>query len=156
MIMEVATGDIKAISNLERDSLHPGRYIEAMNRAVLAYEPGSVMKTISMIVALRKGYALPLDRTMPIGHSYAYKGGRAIHDTHSPATLPVSRFLEYSSNIGMTKLVAAHYENNPNGFRERLREIGFFDRFGTGIARERRPYFPRWKTTTAASWLSRA
>lgn len=142
MIMEVATGDIKAISNLERDSLHPGRYIEAMNRAVLAYEPGSVMKAISMIPALEDGYALPVDKTYSIGHSYAYKGGRAIHDTHSPATLPVSRFLEYSSNIGMTKLVAAHYENNPNGFRERLREIGFFDRFGTGIARERRPYFP--------------
>lgn len=142
MIMEVATGDIKAISNLERDSLHPGRYIEAMNRAVLAYEPGSVMKTISMIVALRKGYALPLDRTMPIGHSFAYKGGKAIHDTHSPAYLPVSRFLEYSSNIGMTKLVATQYESNPNGFREDLKEIGFFDRFGTGIARERKPYVP--------------
>ncbi len=142
LIMEVATGDIKAISNLERDSLHPGTYIEAMNRAVLAYEPGSVMKTISMIAALNEGYALPVDRTFPIGHSYAYKGGRAIHDTHSPATLPVSRFLEYSSNIGMTKLVAAHYENNPNGFRESLRKVGFFDRFHTGIARERRPYIP--------------
>lgn len=142
IIMEVATGDIKAISNLERDSLHPGRYIEAMNRAVLAYEPGSVMKTISMIPALEDGYALPVDKQFAIGHSYAYKGGRPIHDTHSPASLPVSRFLEYSSNIGMTKLVAAHYEGNPNGFRERLREIGFFDRFGTGIARERRPYFP--------------
>lgn len=142
MIMEVATGDIKAISNLERDSLHPGQYIEAMNRAVLAYEPGSVMKAISMIPALEDGYAHPVSKTFPIGYSYAYKGGRPIHDTHSPGTLPVSRFLEYSSNIGMTRLVAAHYEDNPNAFRERLREIGFFDRFNTGIARERRPYFP--------------
>jgi len=148
LIMEVATGDIKAISNLERDSLHPGRYIEAMNRAVLAYEPGSVMKTISMIIAMEDGYALPLDKTFSIGHSYAYKGGRAIHDTHSPATLPVRRFLEYSSNIGMTKLVAAHYEDNPNGFRERLRQIGFFDRFGTGIARERKPYIPTVQNNT--------
>lgn len=148
MIMEVATGDIKAISNLERDSLHSGRYIEAMNRAVLAYEPGSVMKTVSMIVALRKGYALPVDRTMPIGYSYAYKGGNPIHDTHSPATLPISRFLEYSSNIGMTKLVATQYEDNPNGFREDLREIGFFDRFGTGIARERTPYVPTVENKT--------
>ena len=142
LLMEVKTGDIKAISNLERDSLHPGTYIEAMNRAVLAYEPGSVMKTISMIAALEDGYALPVDKTFSIGHSYAYKGGKPIHDTHSPATLPVSRFLEYSSNIGMTKLVAGHYDGNPNGFRERLRELGFFDRFATGIARERRPYIP--------------
>lgn len=142
MVMEVATGDIKAISNLERDSVHPDRYIEAMNRIVMAYEPGSVMKTISMITALEDGYALPVSKTFSIGHSYAYKGGKAIHDTHSPATLPVSRFLEYSSNIGMTKLVAEHFNGNPNAFRERLRQIGFFDRFNTGIARERRPYIP--------------
>ena len=142
LIMETSTGDIKAISNLERDSLHPGRYIEAMNRAVLAYEPGSVMKTISMIGALEDGYALPVDKTFSIGYSYAYKGGKPIHDTHSPGSLPVSRFLEYSSNIGMTKLVAAHYEGNPNGFKERLRKMGFFDRFHTGIARERVPYVP--------------
>ena len=146
LIMDVETGDIKAISNLERDTIPgSGRYIEAMNRAVLAYEPGSVVKTISMIVALEDGFAFPLDRAFniePKGVGFRYCGGRPINDTHSPATLPVSRFLEYSSNIGMAKLLTSHFENDPNAFRQRLRELGFFDRFRTGMARERTPYFP--------------
>lgn len=142
LLMEVATGDIKAISNLEKDPTRDDdTYIEAMNRALQAFEPGSVMKPISMIVALEDNFA-PIDRAFPIGSTYAYAGGSPIRDTHSPAYLPVSRFLEYSSNIGMTKLIAPHYENNLNGFRERLREIGFFDKFGTGMAGERTPYFP--------------
>ncbi|MBD5174602.1 MAG: transpeptidase family protein [Bacteroidales bacterium] len=142
MIMEVATGDIVAISNLERDSTsRTPRYVEALNRVVQAYEPGSVMKVMSMAVALEKGYALPVSKTYSIGSSYAYAGDRRISDTHSPGTLPVSRFLEYSSNIGMVKLMMPHYESNPNQFKADLAELGFFDRFNTGIAREVRPIF---------------
>lgn len=146
MIMEVATGDIKAISNLDRDTVSGrGGYIEAMNHIVQAYEPGSVIKVISMLAALEDGY-VNLNQTFPIGHSYAYAGGKPIRDTHSPAYLPVSRFIEYSSNIGMTKLIAPRYDGNLNGFRERLRELGFFDRFNTGMARERPPYYPTLDT----------
>lgn len=142
MIMEVATGDIKAISNLDRDTVNGGGgYIEAMNHIVQAYEPGSVIKVISMLTALEDGYA-DLNQVYSIGHIYPYAGGKPIKDTHSPAALPVGRFIEYSSNIGMTKLMAPRYENNLNGFRERLREIGFFDRFNTGMSRERTPYYP--------------
>lgn len=140
LLMEVSTGDIKAISNLERND--KGRYVEAMNYALQAYEPGSVMKPISMVVALEDGYAFPLDRYYQIGNTYTYAGGSPIHDTHSPESLPVSRFIEYSSNIGMTKLIAPHYEKNLNGFRDRLVELGFFDSFKTGMAGERKPYFP--------------
>lgn len=141
MLMEVATGDIKAISNLDRDTVGNRGYIEAMNHIVQAYEPGSVIKVISMLTALEDGYA-NLNAVYSIGSAYAYAGGNPIRDTHSPGSLPVSRFIEYSSNIGMTKLIAPHYENNLNGFRERLRQIGFFDRFHTGMARERTPYYP--------------
>lgn len=146
LLMEVATGDIKAISNLEKSK--NGNYIEAMNYTLRAYEPGSVMKPISMVVALEDGYAFPLDKQYQIGSTYTYAGGAPIHDTHSPASLPISRFIEYSSNIGMTKLIAPHYENNLNGFRERLAELGFFDEFKTGMAGERTPYFPTLKAST--------
>ena len=141
MIMEVATGDIKAISNLDRDTVGHAGYIEAMNHIVQAYEPGSVIKVISMLAALEDGY-VNLNQVYSIGHSYAYAGGKPIRDTHSPGSLPVSRFMEYSSNIGMTKLIAPRYDGNLNGFRERLRELGFFDQLNTGMARERAPYYP--------------
>ncbi len=141
VLMEVATGDIKAISNLERDD-ETGKYIEAQNYAILGFEPGSVMKTLSMVVALEDGFVTNLDQMYKIGYSYAYAGGKAICDTHSPAELPVRRFLEYSSNIGMTKLVAPHFEDNPNRFRERLGKMGLFEKFNTGIAGERVPNFP--------------
>jgi cell division protein FtsI (penicillin-binding protein 3) len=140
ILMEVSTGDIKAISNLERDST--GNYIEAMNRALQGFEPGSVMKTISMVVALEDGFVTNLDEVYQIGGGYVFGGGSPIRDTHSPAALPVRRFLEYSSNIGMTKLVAPHFKDDPNRFRERLRQLGFLDRFNTGIAGEHPPYFP--------------
>lgn len=146
ILMEVATGDIKAISNLERDSTSATpRYIEALNRAVKVYEPGSVMKVMTMAVALEKGFAKPISRQYPIGRSYAFLGKRPISDTHSPASLPVSRFIEYSSNIGMVKLTMPHYDNDPSQFKRDLAELGFFDRLHTGIAREIPPRIPNVK-----------
>lgn len=142
IIMEVGTGDIKAISNLERDTLsRTPRYIEARNRIVDRFEPGSVMKVMTMAVAMRYGY-VHLDQTYPIGHSYPYLSRKPITDTHSPGSLKVRQFLCYSSNIGMTKLTMPQYEDSCNLFRERLREMGFFDRFNTGISGEKPPKFP--------------
>lgn len=143
ILMEVNTGDIKAISNLERDST--GNYIESMNHALQRFEPGSVMKTISMVIALEDGFVKgnPENDVYNIGGSFVFGGGSPIRDTHSPAQLPVSRFIEYSSNIGMTKLVAPHFKDDPNRFRERIRELGFLDTLRTGIAGEVPPYFPK-------------
>ncbi|MCH5221250.1 MAG: transpeptidase family protein [Muribaculaceae bacterium] len=146
ILMEVATGDIKAISNLERDSTsRTPRYIEALNRSVLPYEPGSVMKVMTMAVALEKGFAKPITREYPIGRSFAYLGRRPISDTHSPGSLPVSKFIEYSSNIGMVKMTMPHYDSDLNRFKKDLAELGFFDKLNTGIAREIRPIFPTVK-----------
>ena len=141
ILMEVETGDIKAISNLERDK--DGNYIESMNHAIQGFEPGSVMKTISMVIAVEDGFTTnPETDIYTIPGGYKFGGGNPIRDTHSPSQLPVSRFLEYSSNIGMTKLVAPHFKDDPNGFRERIRQLGFLDSLKTGIAGEHPPYFP--------------
>ncbi len=43
VLMDVATGDIKAISNLEW-SYKSNTYIEGMNRAVRGFEPGSLSR----------------------------------------------------------------------------------------------------------------
>lgn len=141
MIMEVATGDIKAISNLERGKgADSARVTSTLNRIVNPYEPGSVMKVMTMAVALQHGW-VDLDRVYTIGHSYGYPANRPIRDTHSPATLTPRQFICYSSNIGMTKLTMPHYEQEPDLFRRHLGELGFFDRLNTGLDRETPPRF---------------
>ena len=142
VLMEVATGDIKAISNLEK-SPTSGEYIEGMNRAVLGFEPGSVIKPISMLLALEDGLVNNINQVFPIGASYAYAGGKPIKDSHFNASLTVKGIIEESSNIGMTKVLAntsGPYHADPSRFRRRLEEIGFLDPFNMGIAGERIPY----------------
>lgn len=140
ILMEVKTGDIKAISNLERNA-NGTDYIEALNYAVVGFEPGSVVKPISMLIALEDGLVNNVNEVIPIGASWAYAGGRPITDSHYNSSLRVSEILEQSSNIGMARIITRGYDKNPKGFVERLREIGFLDPMNTGIAGERVPYF---------------
>ncbi|MDE6438070.1 MAG: hypothetical protein K2L62_00265, partial [Muribaculaceae bacterium] len=92
VLMDVKTGDIKAISNLERS--RSGKYIEALNYAVVGFEPGSVVKPISMMIALEDGLVDNLEEVIPIGKSWAYAGGRPITDSHFNASLRVREVIE--------------------------------------------------------------
>ena len=140
VLMDVKTGDIKAISNLERSKNGNG-YIEALNYAVVGFEPGSVVKPISMMIALEDGIVSDLEEVIPIGKSWAYGGGRPITDSHFNASLRVREVIEQSSNIGMARIITRKYDKNPKGFVDRLREIGFLEPMHTGIAGEVVPYF---------------
>ncbi len=140
ILMDVKTGDIKAISNLERSKKGNG-YIEALNYAVVGFEPGSVVKPISMMIALEDGLVNNLEEVIPIGKSWAYAGGRPITDSHYNGSLRVREVIEQSSNIGMARIITRGYDKNPKGFVERLRSIGFLDPLNTGIAGETTPMF---------------
>ena len=64
VVMEVATGEIKAISNLGRNK--DGSYGERFNYALgETYEPGSVFKTVSLVVALEEA---KIDTTYTVGY----------------------------------------------------------------------------------------
>lgn len=138
VLMEVETGNIKAISNLERNP-HGDGFIEGMNRAVLGFEPGSVVKTLSMMIALEDGIVKNPDMVLNTGYSWAYAGGRPITDSHGVGSLTVREVIERSSNIGMAKIITSKYENNPGAFYTRLKNLGFLEPLGTGIAGERGP-----------------
>ncbi|MCM1519272.1 MAG: transpeptidase family protein [Lachnoclostridium sp.] len=140
ILMDVATGDIKAISNLEQNPLGEG-YIEARNRAVMGFEPGSVVKTLSMMIALEDGIVTNLDEQLPTGSGWAYAGGRAITDAHHSMSVPVSEVLEQSSNIGMARIITRKYDSDPGGFYSRVKSLGFLDPMNTGIAGETTPRF---------------
>ena len=138
VLMEVATGNIKAISNLEK-SPSSDEYIEGMNRAVLGYEPGSVVKTLSMMIALEDGIVNDVEQVITTGHSFAYAGGRPITDSHGAPSMHVREVIERSSNIGMAKIITSRYGENPGAFYSRLKGLGFLDPMNTGIAGERPP-----------------
>ena len=149
VLMEVATGDIKAISNLRKKGDH---YEEGINYAVRCYEPGSVVKPISMLIALEDGLVRNLDEHIPTGGSWAYTGRYPIRDSHAHASVAVRDVICYSSNIATAKIILRGYESNPGAFTERLRSIGFLDPLGVGIRGESAPDF---KTDPSRLDLSR-
>lgn len=140
VLMEVATGEIKAISNLEKTKSGDD-YIEGVNNAVLGVEPGSVMKPISMMMALEDGIVGDINTPIPTGTSFMYYG-RPINDPHGGAALSPRQIIETSSNVGMSRIIIKKYDADPYKFIDRLREMGFMDRFHSGIAGERVPKFP--------------
>ena len=136
VLMEVATGEIKAISNLELNEAGTD-YFEGVNNAVLGFEPGSVMKPISMMVALEDGVVGDINTPIPTGMVWSeYE----INDPHGAAALSPRQIIERSSNIGMARIIMKKYSSNPGGFRERLEEMGFFDDFKSGIGGEQIPF----------------
>lgn len=135
ILMEVKTGEIKAISNVERDST-TGKYIEAMNRAVIAYEPGSVMKTISLMLALEQGIVHSQYDTAdcsPFMKTSDHAGG---------GVKTMKQIIETSSNTGIARVIFRKYAKDPQGFRRQLKEMGFFDSIHSGIGDEMTPHVP--------------
>lgn len=144
VLMEVATGEIKAISNLEEYPIGSGsgEYVEAMNRAVRGFEPGSVVKTLSMMIAVDDGYVTDIDSVIDIGGSFrAFNQGSAITDSHYNSQLTVGGVIEESSNIGMAKIMSRHYRS-PQKWHDRIASLGFLERLHSGIGEEMPARFP--------------
>lgn len=128
ILMEVATGEIKAISNIER--LDNGSYGEALNRAVLPFEPGSVMKPISLMIAFEDGLVHSVNETVSCAPF------QRTSDPHAPGVKNMKQVIEMSSNTGIARVIFRGYENRPEAFYDRLASIGFFEPMHTGIAGE--------------------
>ena len=131
ILMEVATGEIKAMSNIEK--LKDGTYGEALNRAVLPFEPGSVMKPISMMIAFEDG--LVKNVTDQVDCSPFQRTS----DPHAPGVKTMKQVIEMSSNTGIARVIFKGYKDNPELFYDRLSSIGFFEPIHSGIADECTP-----------------
>ena len=145
IVMEVATGEIKAISNLEKNP-KTGDYFEGTNHAVIGYEPGSVMKPISMMVALEDGIVTGPNQVWQTGTTWNYCGS-VTNDPHGGASLMAKEIIERSSNVGISKIIVKKYGPEPGKFRDRLEEMGFFEPLNLGIAGEQTPTFRHLKPT---------
>ncbi len=158
VLMEVATGKIRAIANLGRTTT--GRYIEKYNYAIgEATEPGSTFKLASMIVALEDG-VVQLKDSIETGKGYCYFYDRKMTDSHHGGygTLSVKEVFEKSSNVGISKIIFDNYRDNPRRYVDRLYSMGLKDPLGIEIKGEGLPMikYPGEKTWSGVTlpWMS--
>ena len=162
VVMEVATGEVKAITNMGR--IREGVYGEDTNHAVAdETEHGSTFKVASIMVALEDGVCQPGD-TVDVGNGiYMYKGARMTDHNNNKGgygRISVEQAIWYSSNIGVAKTVLKGYEKNPTKFVEGLYRIGLNEDLrleipGAGRAKIRRPDDTvRYWSKTALPWMS--
>lgn len=138
VLMEVKTGDIKAISNLGRVPGTTDQYYEDINRAVRGNELGSVLKVLSMLLALENN-KVSFNEQIPTGASFVSGAVKLRDEHHVMASKTPSLIISTSSNIGIGTLLLRCFEKNPQGYIDDLRNRGFLDSIGSGIAGEERP-----------------
>ncbi len=129
ILMEVETGDIKAMVNLTRAA--DGEYYEMQNNAVsYRCEPGSVFKTASIMMALDDG-VVDTSYVINTGSGIMMTHGRPMRDHNwhrgGYGSINVARSLEVSSNIGVSQVIDRFYYNNPEKYVEGIYKLGIND-----------------------------
>lgn len=163
VLMEVSTGDVKAIVNMTRGS--DGKYRETRNYAVSnLLEPGSVFKTASFMVAMDDGY-LHVDDIVDTGNGVKNMHGRNMKDSNWRSmggfgVLTAAECIEKSSNVGVSYFIDKFYYDQPEKFVDGLYRIGLAEDLklsipGYACPRIRRPMKNRenW-SKTALAWMS--
>ncbi|MEQ8627213.1 penicillin-binding protein [Ekhidna sp.] len=160
IVMEVKTGEIKAISNLSRNS--EGDYYERYNYAVGSQgsrEPGSTFKLASMI-ALLEETDIKLSDTVDTGDGELEFFDKTMRD-HKPGgygTLTVQEVFENSSNIGVAKLITRYFNDRPEKFINYLKRMNLHKPLDFQMVGEGKPYIkdPSDSTWSGVSlpWMS--
>jgi len=143
VLMEVATGDIKAMVNLTRVG---DDYYEDYNYAVGAStEPGSTFKVPAIMVALEDGKYDLDDSVDTENGKYAPSSDFTITDESFEhggyGKISVQQVIEKSSNVGMAKLINKAYKNDPKQFVDRLHKMSLKEPLGISIPGEGKPRF---------------
>jgi cell division protein FtsI (penicillin-binding protein 3) len=138
VLMEVQTGEIRAIANLTRKD--SGVYVEDYNYAIAdSREPGSTFKLASYLVAMDDGLLDLNEKVNLNGGAYKYYD-RTMHDSHAPKEEVVTAeeaFWE-SSNVGISRLITDKYASQPRKFTDGLHRLRFGDSLGIEIKGEGR------------------
>lgn len=126
ILMEVATGDIKAMSSLTR--MEDGSYSEINADAVKnLYEPGSVFKPMSFLVGMDDGYIHMTDE-VDVGNGQKIMYGRKMRDANwrsgGSGRVTVPQILQKSLNVGVSTLIDRYYHSQPEKFVEGIYRIG--------------------------------
>ena len=118
VLMEVSTGNIKAIANLGLQS--DGDYHETYNYAIgESTEPGSTFKLPSLMAAIEDG-VIDTSDLVDTGNGSVKFYDKIIKDTKEHGIITVKQVFEESSNVGTSKLIYEHYKDKPKDFVNRL------------------------------------
>lgn len=150
IVMEVATGEIRALANLTR---YPGqteatdRYLETYNHAVAtATYPGSTFKVASMMALLEERAVWPGKKVNTGNGHLAYMPvqGRVINIIDPKRTgygvLTAQEVIEKSSNIGMHLLMKDYFYKKQDLYCQYLRQFRLTLPTGLGMAGEPTPF----------------
>ena len=139
VVMEVKTGDIRAIVNLEQGG--DGNYRERYNYAIgESTEPGSTFKLPVMMAALEDGLIDTSD-IVDTGEGVVEFYGKKIRDSKEGGfgRLTVKEVFENSSNVGTSKVITQAYKDNPQDFVDRLYSFGLNEKLGIQLVGEGEP-----------------
>ena len=125
VLMEVKTGEIKAMCNLTRAG--DGEYYELANHAVTRMEPGSTFKTIALMAALDDGKISMSDSIQVDSLGWDYYGSKHIDAHPRNTTYNIRQALAVSSNIALAKIVTKGYDGSSKKFVRKLKNMGLCD-----------------------------
>jgi cell division protein FtsI (penicillin-binding protein 3) len=139
VLMEVKTGYIKAITNLNLD--RNGNYTENYNFAIgELIEPGSIFKLASVIAALESGEA---DTSTLVNTGKRKIGNRKepIVDSHEEGygRISLAKAFEKSSNVGIAEICYHIFHSNPARFKNYLDKMGMTKMLGLELEGEKPP-----------------
>lgn len=166
IVMDVKTGDVKAIVNMEK--CFDGEYREIKNHAVSdLLEPGSVFKTASIMTVLDDGLC-DTTEVVETGGGVWNMYGRDMKDHNwrrgGYGTMHLPKTLLVSSNIGVSRIIDKYYHDKPEEYVQGLYDLGIptdlhIPLVGAAPARIRRPHknsrgnYTNWPKTTLP-WMS--
>ncbi len=149
ILMEVKTGDIKAISNFGRNS--KGELVQGYQNYALGSagcsEPGSTFKLASLMAALEDG-KIDTSTIVDTGKGYWNNKGWLVRDADYEkkggyGKITAKHVFEVSSNVGVAKLITQGYTGEEKEFVRRIHDFGLDQTLKVGISGEGAPYINR-------------
>ncbi len=140
VLMEVKTGEIKAIANLTRVS--EGEYTEKYNYAVgESVEPGSTFKITSMLALLEDGKAKLTDMYDTEGGQKRYSSRAVMYesDKKGHGEINLQQAFEISSNVVTSKAIYEAYKSNPEAYYNHLKNLKLTEPIGLQLSGEGKP-----------------
>jgi cell division protein FtsI (penicillin-binding protein 3) len=139
IIMEVKTGEIRAIANMKR--MPDGTYAEAFNYAIAqASEPGSTFKLATLIALLEDGLVDMHNKVNTEKGQWAYKGHLFKDVSYEGyGVISLQEVFEKSSNVGFAKLAVNHYLGKERQYIDKLYAMKLNTRLDLQISGEASP-----------------